>query len=181
MPSSRTTPSRASSGAAASSHCRNGMRGWLSSIRRTPAARAARKSTSASAQVRCPEARTRSWAATTSSTSCHAGSSAPSSPTTSTRRKDSVRCTDSSGAADEATCAGADTVGIHTTRPPSRAATSTASGLRSEEHTSELQSRQYIECRLLLEKKNKHSYHTHPAHNTGNRNSKNKDNTTTRA
>src|SRR3712207_8478469 len=27
-------------------------------------------------------------------------------------------------------------------------------GLRSEEHTSELQSRQYIVCRLLLEKKN---------------------------
>src|SRR3712207_4935003 len=29
--------------------------------------------------------------------------------------------------------------------------------LRSEEHTSELQSRQYLVCRLLLEKKNKHS------------------------
>src|SRR3712207_8088435 len=29
------------------------------------------------------------------------------------------------------------------------------SSLRSEEHTSELQSRQYIVCRLLLEKKNK--------------------------
>src|SRR3712207_6894649 len=28
---------------------------------------------------------------------------------------------------------------------------------RSEEHTSELQSRQYLVCRLLLEKKNKHS------------------------
>src|SRR3712207_6926893 len=28
-------------------------------------------------------------------------------------------------------------------------------GLRSEEHTSELQSRQYLVCRLLLEKKNK--------------------------
>src|SRR3712207_8810415 len=33
------------------------------------------------------------------------------------------------------------------------------SGLRSEEHTSELQSRQYLVCRLLLEKKkNKHIY-----------------------
>src|SRR3712207_7275826 len=33
--------------------------------------------------------------------------------------------------------------------------------LRSEEHTSELQSRQYLVCRLLLEKKNKHtSYFT---------------------
>src|SRR3712207_8522136 len=29
--------------------------------------------------------------------------------------------------------------------------------LRSEEHTSELQSRQYLVCRLLLEKKNKSS------------------------
>src|SRR3712207_8233851 len=32
-----------------------------------------------------------------------------------------------------------------------------ASGLRSEEHTSELQSRQYLVCRLLLEKKKKTS------------------------
>src|SRR3712207_8730670 len=30
------------------------------------------------------------------------------------------------------------------------------SGSRSEEHTSELQSRQYLVCRLLLEKKKKH-------------------------
>src|SRR3712207_7537553 len=30
---------------------------------------------------------------------------------------------------------------------------------RSEEHTSELQSRQYLVCRLLLEKKKKHSIH----------------------
>src|SRR3712207_8196273 len=30
---------------------------------------------------------------------------------------------------------------------------------RSEEHTSELQSRQYLVCRLLLEKKNNHSLH----------------------
>src|SRR3712207_7308363 len=30
-------------------------------------------------------------------------------------------------------------------------------GERSEEHTSELQSRQYLVCRLLLEKKNKRS------------------------
>src|SRR3712207_8094226 len=29
---------------------------------------------------------------------------------------------------------------------------------RSEEHTSELQSRQYLVCRLLLEKKNIHKY-----------------------
>src|SRR3712207_7364218 len=31
-------------------------------------------------------------------------------------------------------------------------------GVRSEEHTSELQSRQYLVCRLLLEKK-KYTYH----------------------
>src|SRR3712207_7061378 len=30
--------------------------------------------------------------------------------------------------------------------------------VRSEEHTSELQSRQYLVCRLLLEKKNKHHH-----------------------
>src|SRR3712207_7559231 len=32
--------------------------------------------------------------------------------------------------------------------------------LRSEEHTSELQSRQYLVCRLLLEKKKKQILHT---------------------
>src|SRR3712207_8188758 len=41
----------------------------------------------------------------------------------------------------------------------------TADVLRSEEHTSELQSRQYLVCRLLLEKKNtileSHSLLTH--------------------
>src|SRR3712207_8838542 len=36
-----------------------------------------------------------------------------------------------------------------TTRPP----TADAAAERSEEHTSELQSRQYLVCRLLLEKK----------------------------
>src|SRR3712207_7058097 len=30
--------------------------------------------------------------------------------------------------------------------------------IRSEEHTSELQSRQYLVCRLLLEKKKQHTY-----------------------
>src|SRR3712207_8752166 len=34
-------------------------------------------------------------------------------------------------------------------------------GLRSEEHTSELQSRQYLVCRLLLEKKKKPCILTH--------------------
>src|SRR3712207_8508946 len=33
---------------------------------------------------------------------------------------------------------------------------------RSEEHTSELQSRQYLVCRLLLEKKKKHNDHSQP-------------------
>src|SRR3712207_8603641 len=32
---------------------------------------------------------------------------------------------------------------------------------RSEEHTSELQSRQYLVCRLLLEKKNNKMHHLH--------------------
>src|SRR3712207_8158019 len=34
-------------------------------------------------------------------------------------------------------------------------------GFRSEEHTSELQSRQYLVCRLLLEKKTTHFFHHH--------------------
>src|SRR3712207_6891016 len=38
-------------------------------------------------------------------------------------------------------------------------ARTTAAAARSEEHTSELQSRQYLVCRLLLEKKKK-LYHT---------------------
>src|SRR5258707_5777026 len=38
-------------------------------------------------------------------------------------------------------------------RVPRRPATRARSGLRSEEHTSELQSRQYLVCRLLLGKK----------------------------
>src|SRR5687768_18293729 len=35
---------------------------------------------------------------------------------------------------------------------------------RSEEHTSELQSRLHLVCRLLLEKKNKYALHNHRAH-----------------
>src|SRR3712207_7284380 len=38
--------------------------------------------------------------------------------------------------------------------------------VRSEEHTSELQSRQYLVCRLLLEKKKKISHVTTVAHRT---------------
>src|SRR3712207_7911317 len=40
-----------------------------------------------------------------------------------------------------------------------RRASATPQPLRSEEHTSELQSRQYLVCRLLLEKKKKHTKH----------------------
>src|SRR5438445_4479763 len=38
------------------------------------------------------------------------------------------------------------------------------SSSRSEEHTSELQSRQYLVCRLLLEKKNKRTRHVPRKH-----------------
>src|SRR3712207_6858240 len=41
-------------------------------------------------------------------------------------------------------------------KPPSGSLFRTASASRSEEHTSELQSRQYLVCRLLLEKKKIH-------------------------
>src|SRR5438445_9561137 len=43
-------------------------------------------------------------------------------------------------------------------------------GPRSEEHTSELQSRQYLVCRLLLEKKKKKNYHKKPHQPTQDRN-----------
>src|SRR3712207_7331573 len=39
--------------------------------------------------------------------------------------------------------------------PPRRRCDASTLAARSEEHTSELQSRQYLVCRLLLEKKNK--------------------------
>src|SRR3712207_7843842 len=38
--------------------------------------------------------------------------------------------------------------------------------IRSEEHTSELQSRQYLVCRLLLEKKNRKTPRLHSRHST---------------
>src|SRR3712207_7780530 len=52
--------------------------------------------------------------------------------------------------------------------PSRRSAAVTASmgsvtGARSEEHTSELQSRQYLVCRLLLEKKNQDNLSELPA------------------
>src|SRR3712207_7584178 len=40
---------------------------------------------------------------------------------------------------------------------------SSVTSTRSEEHTSELQSRQYLVCRLLLEKKNQTPHITHVA------------------
>src|SRR3712207_8152366 len=40
----------------------------------------------------------------------------------------------------------------------------TSCGGRSEEHTSELQSRQYLVCRLLLEKKKQQDSHDLPRH-----------------
>src|SRR3712207_7480353 len=45
----------------------------------------------------------------------------------------------------------------NTTTNGSAPATRSAPGWRSEEHTSELQSRQYLVCRLLLEKKKRFS------------------------
>src|SRR3712207_8396792 len=45
--------------------------------------------------------------------------------------------------------------------PPQGPACAALADARSEEHTSELQSRQYLVCRLLLEKKN-HSRHLNP-------------------
>src|SRR5690625_5791353 len=45
--------------------------------------------------------------------------------------------------------------GQHTAQPVPTAAVPTGNPERSEEHTSELQSRGHLVCRLLLEKKNK--------------------------
>src|SRR3712207_8806920 len=44
-------------------------------------------------------------------------------------------------------------------RDPARAVRRADEGHRSEEHTSELQSRQYLVCRLLLEKKKTRAQH----------------------
>src|SRR3712207_8356707 len=50
---------------------------------------------------------------------------------------------------------------------PSSGLTKAPLPYRSEEHTSELQSRQYLVCRLLLEKKKHlHPDHTHAEHRT---------------
>src|SRR3712207_8904239 len=47
------------------------------------------------------------------------------------------------------------TYGLAATSVPSASSLIRKSSNRSEEHTSELQSRQYLVCRLLLEKKNR--------------------------
>src|SRR3712207_9556520 len=47
----------------------------------------------------------------------------------------------------------ADTERLHGAPPEGQGLRSTPARSRSEEHTSELQSRQYLVCRLLLEKK----------------------------
>src|SRR5438445_10250360 len=49
------------------------------------------------------------------------------------------------------------TAGVPACRAPT-ASRSTFATRRSEEHTSELQSRQYLVCRLLLEKKNNNDH-----------------------
>src|SRR3712207_7793592 len=66
--------------------------------------------------------------------------SAATRPRWSTRRSASARC---------AACVPA------SRQASSSPATARSSATRSEEHTSELQSRQYLVCRLLLEKKKK--------------------------
>src|SRR3712207_7482165 len=62
-----------------------------------------------------------------------------------------------------ATAAGSSTDDGRTTGsiPAERSSVRRAGDVRSEEHTSELQSRQYLVCRLLLEKKKQH-IHTPP-------------------
>src|SRR3712207_8457820 len=68
-------------------------------------------------------------------------------------------CTPAAAATGSPSCAWASSTGParSSTRRPSRRPWSTSSAAwsrpRSEEHTSELQSRQYLVCRLLLEKK----------------------------
>src|SRR3989442_8118556 len=46
---------------------------------------------------------------------------------------------------------------------PPRSGSDRGGGVRSEEHTSELQSRPHLVCRLLLEKKKKRGCRTHTA------------------
>src|SRR5437879_9607053 len=50
------------------------------------------------------------------------------------------------------------------TPAPDRSKTIVVDTIRSEEHTSELQSPMYLVCRLLLEKKKQHKKHKHNQH-----------------
>src|SRR3712207_7232485 len=69
----------------------------------------------------------------------------------------------SSPAADETQKNSSKWTRLRTVHTPGMAMPETTSSAtrarRSEEHTSELQSRQYLVCRLLLEKKKKHKKH----------------------
>src|SRR3712207_8395848 len=71
---------------------------------------------------------------------------------TSRRRSSSARC-----ACPRGTCSSA----------PSAASPLEYENDRSEEHTSELQSRQYLVCRLLLEKKKNATHHRTSGHDFG--------------
>src|SRR3712207_7057476 len=53
---------------------------------------------------------------------------------------------------------------ISVSTPPTAPGCTKATRERSEEHTSELQSRQYLVCRLLLEKKKNKNYIYSPLH-----------------
>src|SRR3712207_6948532 len=63
--------------------------------------------------------------------------------------------------AEEADCRPAEVGRLTTGVQPKRCDRVSSAHSRSEEHTSELQSRQYLVCRLLLEKKKKkHQHHS---------------------
>src|SRR3712207_7852303 len=79
-------------------------------------------------------------------------------------RSTSASCTDGCATAEATPRAAWRSCGRSTTTPWRRGAESwpRRPATRSEEHTSELQSRQYLECRLLLEQK-KHRMTDHEA------------------
>ena len=92
------------------------------------AARLGEQRATVSAADRCPLASSRSCSATTSSTSCQSGRSEPSVADHVDRAQFEPAVHRQFRAGRAGLVVRADTVGIHTTRPPSRAATSTASG-----------------------------------------------------
>src|SRR3712207_8968120 len=95
---------------------------------------------------------------TRSTSSWPAGSAtAPTSPSASRsarRRSRSATHPSSRSTATGRSRASPTTRGPSASRPASATTATRAAARRSEEHTSELQSRQYLVCRLLLEKKN---------------------------